>query len=67
MKTVFKKQFAKQLETIKDQKLKASILTIILKVEACHSIAEITNLKKLKGFKNFIVSELAITAPENRK
>ncbi len=41
------------MEAIKDQKLKSSVLNIIIKIEACHSISEINNLKKLKGFKNF--------------
>lgn len=62
MKTVFKNQFAKQLEVIKDKKLKSTILDTIIKVEACTSIAEINNLKKLKGFKNFYRIRLEITA-----
>jgi mRNA interferase RelE/StbE len=53
VKTVFKNQFAKQIENIKDSKLKTGVLDIILKIEKCNSISEISNLKKLKGFKDF--------------
>ena len=53
MKTVFKNQFTKQLERLRNQKLKADVLNIILIVEQCISLNEIQNLKKLKGYKNF--------------
>ena len=53
MKTVFKNQFTKQLEKLKDQKLKSDVLNIVLTIEQCTSLGEIANLKKLIGYKTF--------------
>lgn len=53
MRTVFKKQFVKQIESLNNKKLKASLIDTIVEIENCQSISEISNLKKLKGFKDF--------------
>ena len=53
MRTVFKKQFAKQIESLNNKKLKATLMDTIVEIENCQSISEISNLKKLKGFKDF--------------
>ena len=53
MNVIFKQQFVKQIDKLVDKKLKARLLEIITGVESYESHTEITDLKKLKGYKNF--------------
>lgn len=50
MEVEFLKSFAKDLNKIKDKKLKRQIKDAILEVEKASSISEISNIKKLSGF-----------------
>ena len=49
----FDKSFDKSLQKIKNKSLFSRIEKIILECEKSNSISEITNLKKLIGFKNY--------------
>ena len=53
MKIIFKEQFVKQVDKLVDKKLKSEILEIVSKIEIYKSAAEIRNIKKLKGYKDF--------------
>lgn len=53
MKINFKKSFLKELNRLKNKQLKQNILDCILQVESAENLAEIKNLKKLKGFESF--------------
>jgi mRNA interferase RelE/StbE len=53
VRVLFKNQFTKQIEKLRDNNLKAEVRNIIISVEDCNSILEIKNLKKLKGYKSF--------------
>ncbi len=49
----FDSSFKKQLSKLTDASLKKKIAEIIYQVEDAKKLAEISNLKKMKGFKNF--------------
>ncbi|MFA9215117.1 MAG: type II toxin-antitoxin system RelE/ParE family toxin [Candidatus Methylacidiphilales bacterium] len=51
MKVLFTKTFEKNIKEINDSKTKSDLLEIILVVKKASSLAEIPNLKKLKGYK----------------
>ena len=51
MKTEFNRYFLKDLDKLPTKELKAEVAAIILAVEAAESLAEINNVKKLKGYK----------------
>ena len=51
MKTEFNRYFLKDLDKLPTRELKAEVAAIILAVEAAESLAEINNVKKLKGYK----------------
>jgi len=53
VKIIFKEQFVKQVDKLVDKKLKSEILEIVSKIEIYKSAAEIRNIKKLKGYKDF--------------
>ncbi len=53
MKIEFKKSFLKDLQHIKNRKLKNSILDVIQQVEQADQLNEIKNLKRLKGFNRY--------------
>jgi mRNA interferase RelE/StbE len=52
MKVEFLEQFSKDLDTISDSRTKSKIAAKIFEIEEATSLDQITNLKKLKGFKN---------------
>ena len=52
MNVLFENSFLKDVEKLKDKKLKLEIDEILTHVETVDSIKEINNLKKLNGFKN---------------
>ena len=49
MKVRFKASFAKDLRALKDKALLERIKELIANVEAAQSLAEVSNLKKLRG------------------
>ncbi len=53
MKVEFDKSFDKSLEKIRDKSLFPKIERIINSLEKAKSIADIPNLKKLSGFKDY--------------
>ncbi len=50
MKTAFKKSFLKEIEKLKNKKLKESIADIINQVEISSNIIAVKNIKKLAGY-----------------
>ena len=50
MKTAFKKSFLKEIEKLKNKKLKESITEIIELVESASDISNIKSIKKLSGY-----------------
>lgn len=50
MKTAFKKSFLKEIEKLKNKKLKDSIADIINHVEVSSNISTVKNIKKLTGY-----------------
>ena len=50
MKVEFKSAFLKELKKLKNQSLKNSIHACIVEAETAKSIAQIKNIKKLKGY-----------------
>jgi mRNA interferase RelE/StbE len=53
MKINFKKSFLKELNRLNDNQLKQKIVDCILQVEVAQNLAEIKNIKKLKGFESY--------------
>ena len=53
MKTLFEKGFGRDLKKIKDKRLLKQVQKVIAQVASAASLAEVTNLKKLKGFDTF--------------
>lgn len=53
MKTAFKASFLKAIKKIDSNQLKADIADAILNVESAESLREISQLKKLKGYKQY--------------
>ena len=49
MKVRFKASFAKDLRALKDKALLQRVKELIANVEAAQSLAEVSNLKKLRG------------------
>jgi len=53
MKTAFKASFLKAIKKIDSNQLKADIANAILNVESAESLIQISQLKKLKGYKQY--------------
>jgi mRNA interferase RelE/StbE len=53
MQVEFHNSFNKDIDKIKDKKVKNALLDIINEVKASDNLADIKNIKKLKGAKNF--------------
>lgn len=53
MEIVFEKSFGKSLGKLNDAELKNKIIEVINEVESATSLTEITNIKKMQGFKTF--------------
>lgn len=53
MKTEFRKSFQKDLSDIKNKALRQKVKAVIEEVEAAHTLADISNLKKLQAKGNF--------------
>jgi len=53
MKTAFKASFLKAIKKIDSDQLKADIANAILNVESAESQIQISQLKKLKGYKQY--------------
>jgi mRNA interferase RelE/StbE len=53
VKALFRASFAKDLRRIKSKEALSRIKETIEEVEKAHSLREITNLKKLKGNRNY--------------
>ena len=52
MKTAFKASFLRDVQAIKERQLLSRIKEVIESVESANSLAEVRNLKSLKGGKN---------------
>ncbi|MCX6154478.1 MAG: hypothetical protein NT007_09980 [Candidatus Kapabacteria bacterium] len=52
MKIEFLSKFRKDLESIDDVRLHHKLLIIIREIESANKLSDITNVKKLVGFKN---------------
>jgi len=52
MRVLFTRQFEKQIQKIRDRHIAEKIENAILQTKAAKSIAEITEIKKLKGYSN---------------
>jgi mRNA interferase RelE/StbE len=50
MKTRFGSHFARDLRKIKDEALLERVNAVIEEIEAAETLADVTNLKKLKGY-----------------
>ena len=53
MKTQFRESFGRDLKAIKDKDLLKRVRETIDAIENADSLADLTNLKKLKGSKNY--------------
>ncbi len=53
MTTLFKKSFLKSIETINNKKLREAVLNCIKEVEQATAILTISNIKKLKGHRDY--------------
>jgi len=53
MKTAFKASFLKAIKKIDSNQLKTDIANAILNVESAESLRQISQLKKLKGYKQY--------------
>ncbi len=53
MDLLFLKSFSKDLDKLKDKKVKDDLLLIIEEMKLASVLSEIKNVKKLKGFKNY--------------
>jgi mRNA interferase RelE/StbE len=49
MKVIFSKNFKKDLLKINDNKIKAQVKSVIIKIETVKDLNQLTNIKKLKG------------------
>jgi len=52
MKVIFEKKFLKDIESINDKRLKKTVEEIIIGLEKTNNIYSISNLKKLKSFRD---------------
>lgn len=53
MKVEFKNSFLKSIQKINNPKLRESVAFAIEDVESAHDLNQISNLKKLKGYKEY--------------
>ncbi len=53
MKILIEKSFAKDVNKIKDKKLLQNLSNIITELDDSKSLREISNIKKIKGYKSF--------------
>jgi len=53
MKVIVSRTFEKNIRDILDKKFALTVKNVISKIEQCHSLSEITNLKKMKGSSNY--------------
>ena len=53
MKTEFKASFLKAIKKINDNQLRVDITNAILNAESAENIKQISNIKKLKGYKQY--------------
>jgi mRNA interferase RelE/StbE len=52
MKVEFLESFGKDIDHLRDSKVKQNIVDIIEKCESARTLTDIPNIKKLKGYKN---------------
>lgn len=53
MKIIFEQSFSKDLKKIRDKKILNQIDSLIQEVKVASKIAEIKNIRKLKGYESF--------------
>lgn len=56
----FDKSFEKSIARLKDQSLYPKIEKLIESVESVQFLSELSNVKKLSGYKNYFASDLVI-------
>lgn len=53
MNVIFDMSFSKSLNKLNDKEIRGKIEQVIIKVESADSLTQITNLKKMQGFKAY--------------
>lgn len=53
MEIIFDKSFGKSLNKLTDSELKSKIIDIITEIEAATVLTQVSNVKKMQGFKTF--------------
>jgi mRNA interferase RelE/StbE len=53
MEIVFDKSFSKSLDKLRDSEIKDKIIDIISEIESAETLSQISNVKKMQGFKTF--------------
>jgi mRNA interferase RelE/StbE len=53
MKTIYKESLSKDIEKLKDKRVKTALLETIEQIKSIGSMSAIRNLKKIKGSKQF--------------
>jgi mRNA interferase RelE/StbE len=53
MNVIFDRSFSKSLNKLNDKEIRSKIEQIIIEAESADSLIQITNLKKMQGFKTF--------------
>lgn len=53
MKTEYRQSFLKNIQKIKDQKVKDAVVKVIEAVKKAEFLPDIPNLKKLQGYKHY--------------
>jgi len=52
MEIIFRKSFWKDIKNCDNKRIKESVSDIITEIESANNLSQISNLKKLKGYKN---------------
>ncbi len=53
MEIVFDRSFSKSLDKLTDREIKDKIEQVIAEVDAANSLLDVSNVKKMQGFKTF--------------
>ncbi|HEY5326903.1 MAG TPA: type II toxin-antitoxin system RelE/ParE family toxin [Mucilaginibacter sp.] len=53
MDVIFDRSFSKSLNKLNDKEIRGKIEEVIIEVESADSLIQITNVKKMQGFKTF--------------
>jgi hypothetical protein len=64
LKVAFRESFLRDVRAVKEKSVLRRVREVIERIEQVSTLAEIPNLKKLKGLGTYFVSELANTESE---